>query len=603
MRYQLPAPNFQLPGSREPTPRRRASGAAPRDASSLGTRMPRCDSGCGRWALGGGSWRRSAACVALIVLSFVAAGCGGSGSETEPASSRALAEVALPELARVDAPVQAQIREKYAAVTKMLAAGTPAGRELGTAFGEYGMLLDATEFFDAAEPAYLNAQRLLPDDVRWPYYLGHLYRAQGDTASAMAAFRRALELKPSDAPALIWLGRLHLDAGDAAEAERLFERARAQSPGVIAAQVGIGQAALARQDYARAAQVLEAALASHPSATSIYAPLAVAYRGLGQTGKAESLASRWKNTEVALPDPLREELNMSVRSGLALELRGIKALERGDYAAAATHFREGLTLAPEGSGLSRSLRHKLGTALALTGQTDEAVRAFEETVRLAPPDALDEAAAKASYSLGVMLASAGETARAIERLTAALRFSPNYLEARLALGNVHRTSGRPAASLEHYEDALRIDPRSAEARLYSAMALVRLRRFADAKRWLEEGLRARPDHPELTNALARLLAAAPDPAVRDAPRALSMTQQLAATVQTVEVGETLAMALAATRQFAEAASVQRDLIASARGAAAHADADRLAVNLRRYESGQPAPTPWPDDHPVHTIVR
>ena len=42
-----------------------------------------------------------------------------------------------------------------------------------------GTLLAAAEQLEAAEPCYLNAQTLAPDDARWPYYLGQLYRIKG----------------------------------------------------------------------------------------------------------------------------------------------------------------------------------------------------------------------------------------------------------------------------------------------------------------------------------------------------------------------------------------------------------------------------------------
>ena len=58
------------------------------------------------------------------------------------------------------------------------------------------MTLHASEYFDAAEPAYLNAQRLMPREPRWPYFLAHLHRAEGDTARSIAAFRRVLEIAP-----------------------------------------------------------------------------------------------------------------------------------------------------------------------------------------------------------------------------------------------------------------------------------------------------------------------------------------------------------------------------------------------------------------------
>ena len=534
-------------------------------------------------------------CAGVVAACRASEESGDAGARTAPV----VAEVSLPELARVDAPVQAQIRDRYASLTKMIASGT-SGRELGVAFGEYGMLLHAAEYLDAAKPAYLNAQALIPDDPRWPYYLAQLHRTEGKTQEAMAAFRRVLELRPDDVTSLVWLGRMHLDHGDPDRAEPLFQKAQAVAPGVTAAQVGLGQAALARKDYARAVQLLEGALANEPGQASVYAPLAMAYRGLGQIEKAASLEKQWRNTELTVPDPLRQELDMAVQSGLSFELRGVRDLEAGDYKAAADLFRQGLALASPGSSLSRSLRHKLGTALALAGDVPGAAREFEETVRLAPRSGLDEPAAKASYSLGVLLAGSGRNADAIRNLTTALRYNPNYFEARMALGDVLRGTGRFEAALPHYGEAVRLNPRAAEARLGYALALVRLRRYADARAWLEESVRAQPDRPEIANLLARLLAAAPDAAVRDGKRSLAMTQELAKSHSNTELGETMAMAFAEVGSYTQAVSVQREVLAAARQGGSEADVRRMTANLRSYESGRPSRALWPDDDPVYT---
>ena len=560
-------------------------------------RLGACGKGPGIGPLGD----RRTLMLVLVVSALLATACGWRDNGDERAAvPPEPVPIALPELARVDAPVEAQIREKYAAVSQMAAAGTAAPRDLGNAYGEYGMLLHAAEYYEAATPAYLNAQALVPDDRRWPYYLAQLYRSVGDTAAAMAAFRRVLELQPDDVPSLVWLGRMHMDQGQPDLAEPLFARAQSVAPGVIAAQVGLGQVALARKDYSRAVQLLEGALKNDPGAASIYSPLAMAYRGLGQIEKAESLSKEWRNTELAVPDPLRAELDTVVQSGLSFELRGVRALEANDYPTAAGLFRQGLALAPPTSALSRSLRHKLGTALALSGDAAGAAREFEETVRLAPSGALDEPAAKASYSLGILHAGNGRQGEAVQHLTAALGFKPNYFEAQIALGDVLRTSGRFEASLPRYAEAVRLNPRAADARFSYAMALIRLRRYADARAWLEQSVRAQPDRPELANVLARLLATAPDVSVRDGRRALAMTEQLAQSHRNADLGETMAMALAEVGSYGDAVSVQRDVLNAVRQAG---DADavrRVTANLRLFEGGRPARVPWPDDDPVFT---
>ena len=532
----------------------------------------------------------------LLLLVFVAA-CGSSKPSPPPAPPPASREVGLPDLARMDPPVQSQVKQRYDVLMDKKKSGA-SGDDLGTAYGEYAILLHAAEYYEAAEPAYLNAQDLMPRDVRWPYYLGLLYRSIGQTEKSMQSFQRALDQSPSELAALIWLGRQYLESGKPELAEPLFQRAADLPPRNVAVMAGLGQAALARRDYARAVTLLEEALAFDPNAASIHSPLANAYRGLGDQAKAEEHLKLWKNTEIAVPDRLRADLDTSLESGLSYELRGVRALEAQDFKTAEAHFRKGVELTPATTALGRSLRHKLGTALVLQGDVDGAMARFEEVAKLAPQEGLDEASAKANYSLGVMMASSGQTSQGIQRLTAAVKYNPNYLEALMALGDTLRHSGRFEASLKPYADVVRINPRAAEARLAYAMALVRLRRYRDARAWLEESARVQPDRPELSHALARLLAAAPDDGVRDGARAMALVQELMKGARTTALGETMAMALAEVGQFTQAMDVQRDVMNAAEQASVTQDVRRMTVNLRRYERREPCRTPWADDDPA-----
>jgi tetratricopeptide (TPR) repeat protein len=536
--------------------------------------------------------------IAAGMLLLVVTACGSAKPSAPPAQPPASREVSLPTLTRVDPSVQEQLKQRYATLTEKRNAGA-SGDELGTAYGEYAMLLQAAEYYEAAEPAYLNAQDLMPGDVRWPYYLGHLYKSIGQTDKSIQSFERARDRGPSEIATLIWLGRLYLEQGKPDLAEPLFERAAQLPPRNVAVIAGLGQTALARRDYQRAVTLLEEALAFDPGAASIHSPLANAYRGLGESAKAEEHLKLWRNTDILVPDRLRADLDMSLESGLSYELRGVRALEARDFKAAENFFRKGVQLTPSTSPLGRSLRHKLGTALVLQGDVAGAMARFEEVAKLAPADGFDEASAKANYSLGVMMASSGQTNQAIQRLTAAVKYNPNYAEALMALGDTLRRSGRIEASLKPYADVVRINPRSSEARFAYAMALVRLRRYRDAKGWLEESARILPDRPELSHALARILAAAPDDTVRDGARAMALVQELMKANKTTVVGETMAMALAELGQFGDAVDVQKGVIVAAEEGGVAQDVRRMTVNLRLYERHRACRTPWPDDDPVH----
>lgn len=524
----------------------------------------------------------------VLVIAVAVVACGPSRPT--------LLETPLPDLARQAPSVRAQIERRHASVVAAVQNRHASRAALAVTFGEYGMLLQAAEYFDAAKPAYLNAQALAPQDPRWPYYLALVYRAQGDTVHAAASLRRVLELRPDDVPSLVWLGRTYLDQGDASKAEPLFSHARMLAPQSVAVLAGLGQVALARRDYPQAIALLERALSINPGLASLHSPLAQAYRGVGDTQKAEAHLAQWKNTEVPLADPLRDQLDTILDSGLSYELRGVQALETHKFDEAEQLFRKGLAVTPAADQLARSLHHKLGTALYLKGDVPGAQAQFDAVTRMVGPDVRDEPAAQAAYSLGVMFASSGRDDDAIAQLRSAVTHDPTYVEAMVALGDVLAHKKDNAGALRAYGDAVRVDPRRTDARLAYTFSLVRLHRWADVRSWLAESVRVEPDHPELANALARVYAAAPDDRVRDGRKAFEITQGLLKTLpRTTALGETMAMVMAELGNFGEAVNIQRDIMDAAARAGRDTDVRRMRANLQLYTHDRACRTPWTNE--------
>lgn len=419
-------------------------------------------------------------CAALAIVACVAAACGSRSEEaaettTSPAS---LPPVALPDLSKMDPAVQVQLRQQSEA----------------RAYGEVARLLMAAEYFEAAEPYLLHAQARAPEDVRWPYYLGHVHMANADPGKAVGAFQRALKLRPNDVATLVWLGNLHLDQGQPELAEPLFTRAVSAQPRLVAGLFGLGRAALARRDFTRAVDYLEQTLAADSRASVAHYPLALAYRELGDTAKAEAHLRQRGSVEVGPPDPLMVELRGVLMGPVAEEARGLRALDTGDFRAAARHFRTALEQAPGNAGL----RHKLGTALSLSGDVGAAVQEFEEVLRREPDFA------QARYSLGVLLASTGRMPQAAEQLAAAVKSQPDYVDARLRLADVLRQLGQSQESLAQYRAVLAIDPRVADARFGYAATLATLGRLREARDALSEGARLHPGDTRFTEVAARL---------------------------------------------------------------------------------------------------
>jgi tetratricopeptide (TPR) repeat protein len=366
-------------------------------------------------------------------------------------------------------------------------------------------------------------------------------------------------------------------------AERSFADALSHQPRTTAALAGLGRTALARRDHAKAVKYLEDALTLDPQAATLHYSLAMAYRGLGEREKAEAHLRQRGTAELLLPDPLMQELSVILRSAASYESLGIRALEHGEAASATTFFRKGLELAPD----SASLHHRLGTALFMTGDARGAMDQFEAALRLSPDFA------KAHYSIGVLLASTGRDRAALERFSAAVKYDPGYVEARLLLADMLRHLDRPDQASRHYEQIVAANPRVPEAWLGSAMILVRAGRYQQARDRLTEALKADPDEPELSNALARLLAAAPDDRVRDGSRAIEMMQPLVTRHPTAEMLETMAMARAEVGDYDQAVAWQRKAMDEAvqAGRDAHSR-QQMAANLELFERRAPSRIPW-----------
>ena len=511
-----------------------------------------------------------------------------AASPQEPVLGTTLLPVALPDLGRAHTSVQAQLREAYEALN----AAEPAGR--GEAYGELGKLLMAGDYLDGAERCFRNARVLVPDDVRWPYYLGHLARSTGRLTESVEHFEQVLRLRPDDLATLTWLGQVHIDAGRPEAAEPHLARARALHPGTPAVLFQLGRAAAARRDHARAVALLEDALRLEPAATAIRYPLAMAYRGLGDLERARAYLDGSGDRDgdgagVTLPDPLMAEVNAALRSPQVHWDLGLYAGARGDWPEAVRQFREAARLGPD----LPVVRLNLGLALNRTGAARAALEQLAEAVRL------DPRLAAAHFAMGTLYERSGRDREAMERYTLAATHDPDHAEAHLRLADTLRRTDRIEASLAPYRRAVDLEPGWREARFGEAMALVRLARYPEALQRLRAAMDLQPGEPAFPLAVARLLAAAPDARVRDGSEALALAQAVEETHKTTAVAETMAMALAELGRFAEAVEWQRVAMSGAAAGGQAGTSQRMAANLALYRLRRPCRTPWRDDAPEH----
>lgn len=234
--------------------------------------------------------------------------------------------------------------------------------------------------------------------------------------------------------------------------------------------------------------------------------------------------------------------------------------------------------------------------------------------------------AELPFLLGVRAAESGDEAEAVRRYEEALRLKPDYAPALNNLGALHGLAGRYAESASFYEKALAADPDYAEARSGLGFALARMGRLREAEACYEEALRLRPyltktmaqlgelrlregDLPsavahfrravelepaeyEACNYLAWIRATAPDGSVRNGAEAVALAERMyqAAPRVTPLMLDTLAAAYAEAGRFRQAEAVQRQAVRDGEAQGLR----EWVVDARRRLSGYAAGRPWRD---------
>ena len=410
-----------------------------------------------------------------------------AGASTSAPTPESVVQLTLPDLTSVAPPVQKQIRGANEALSRSLADGSASDLARAQRYGELGNLLLAATFFDEAILCYRHAEALQPGDARWSYLRAHANLRKGDRAAAAQALEHTLSVQPDYVPALIWLGDTYLDLGQVDQAQAVFSRALTRQPNSAPALFGAGRAALAHRSYDEAVRHLEQALRVDPRATVIHYPLAMAYRGAGQREKADALLQRRGTTAPDLPDPMLQEADVVLDSGVAHEALGMQALRRQDWAGAIQAFKRGLEFAPDDA----SLRYWMATAMIASGDAAGAEREFRAVIR-ANPDF-----ANAHFSLGAVLDRQGRKIDALREYEAAVKAAPTMPDARLRLADTLRAQGQLANAVTQYEEAVRLDPTRPEGWVGGGQALLALGRTDAAREWLARARRIHPDRADL----------------------------------------------------------------------------------------------------------
>ena len=123
-------------------------------------------------------------------------------------------------------------------------------------------------------------------------------------------------------------------------------------------------------------------------------------------------------------------------------------------------------------------------------------------------------------------------------------------------------------------------------------------RYGEARIKLQEALKAFPRHAGFALIQVRLLSTAPDPSVRDGNLALQIAERLRAESDEVAIRQALALAYAAAGRFAEAVTLQQEILAEDEAAGEMAYVRLGRARLSAFEAGKV----WEAVDPIEILV-
>jgi tetratricopeptide (TPR) repeat protein len=310
----------------------------------------------------------------------------------------------------------------------------------------------------------------------------------------------------------------HLTAGQYAEAEpALLRLAEANDSGAILTVADH----YARTGRSAGARAMYEKLSALPGSRTI-----AVVRLAGLDHREGRTTEAYAQLDGALKDAPNSAELLSVKARLLLADRRLADAEATARAAAGADAKHA------------GAQFVLGQVLAARGQTDEAAKAFQETLRINPR------AAGAELQLARLSLAAGQTDDALRRAEAARKVQPDSLEARLGVaaalvsrrdlvraetelkplvaqfpesspvrstyGTLLAARGDLGGAVREFDHALALDPRNMHALSGRVGADLVLKRPQDARARLSRALSTSPDDPDLLMLAGRLEATVGD---------------------------------------------------------------------------------------------
>jgi tetratricopeptide (TPR) repeat protein len=367
---------------------------------------------------------------------------------------------------------------------------------------------------------------LTPNEALVHNNLGTTLKFEGKLDKALSHFRKALQLRPDYAEAHNNLGAVLEAQGKLDEAASHYRKAMELKPNLVNALYNLGKTLQSQGKLDEAVSCYRQALQAKPNDAPTHCILGYA---LQSQGKLDEAIGHYHQALQIKPDFAEAHLN------LANTLKSQNKLDE-----AVSHYRQALQLEPD----SPEAHNNLGSALRLQEKFDEAISHFRQAVQI-KPDFVE-----AHFNLANALSSVGKFDDALGHYRQVLQLKPNFAKAHSNFGIVLELQGNLNEALDHFRQALRIQP----------------------------------DYPSPLNEMAKILAAHPDPKIRNPSQAVNLAERAAQLTkyQDPAILDTLAAAYAASGRFDRAAKTAQTALDLASATGDKPLADQLGRKLEIY---------------------
>lgn len=335
------------------------------------------------------------------------------------------------------------------------------------------------------------------------------HRAAGEYVAAERAYSWSLRQRPGNADLLLKLGTLHLDWGNFETAIDYLLQAAPLKQDSAEVSLALGSAYHRLEDFPSAAEWLRRAVERNGGGAEPYNLLG---RSLRRMGRHRDAADSFRRAHELAPDDLAIRLDVAESLESAGEIAQARtmihacleqhpnspevytALARmriaaGDHAAGLEALRNAAAL--DGNGVYRL--NPLGHYLGSMGRHEEAIACFDEFLAAAPND-LD-----GLYGRGICYIQLGEPEKAAQDLKRAATLYPNSEKINFALGAANAARGKVEAAAWRFRRAARCKLKMAEAHYQLARTLDSLSRHEEATPEYAYAAAIEPKNPEYLN--------------------------------------------------------------------------------------------------------